>query len=450
MQKRSLVGLAATTTILVGGGAVGALGTGIAGAGSDNSHLVCDGEVTPGTVGMFAHEGGEADAFVAAVEAYNAGPGAELGVTVELTLIPEGQYTDQLNAAAAAGDIPAILEFDGPNMANLAWAGSLLAIDSCVSDELRDNFLPSLIQQGTYDDRLFGLGSFDSGLGLYAYRSALEEVDARIPTGPADAWTAAEFEQILRDLQEAGYDHPLDPKFWYGIQGEWSTYAFAPIVWSAGGDLIDRDGYQSADGVLNSDDVVTALELLQSWIDDGLLDVNAADDSNFLTKSSPISWVGHWMYGQYKEAAGDDLVVLPLPDFGAGSRTGMGSWAWGMGVGTVDADTSWSVIEFLVSDATILEITAANGAIPATKTAIAESPVHQPGGDLAIFVEQLDGAPDIAVPRPVTPAYPTITSTFRTLLDNIVQGADVREELDIAVAEIDADIVANEGYPVIG
>jgi multiple sugar transport system substrate-binding protein len=442
MQKRSLIGLSAATTLLVAApAAVGASRPASTDAGG------CDGTIDEGTVTMFAHEGSEADAYTAAIDGFNSGPGADLGVTVDLTLIPEGQYTDQINSAAAAGDLPAVLDFDGPTMANLAWVGSLVPIESCISDELRENLLPSLVQQGTYNDQLYGVGSFDSGLGLYAWKSALEEVGARIPTGASDAWTADELEQILRDLQDAGYEHPLDPKFWYGVQGEWSTYAFAPIVWSAGGDLIDRETYATADGVLNTPEVAAALTQFQTWVTDGLVDADAADDSNFLEKRSPISWVGHWMYGPYKEAAGDDLIVLPLPDWGNGTRTGMGSWAWGMTSNAGDPDAAWAVIDYLMSDETILAITDVNGAIPGTQTAIAQSPVHQPGGDLALFVEQLNGAPDIAVPRPVTPAYPTITSVFRTLLDDIIQGADVQSELDNAVAEIDADIEANDGYP---
>ena len=474
MHKRSLIGLAAVAMLAVGCGgdddgeaadpptetaddggddtaddtatAPGESGDGDGGGGGGGDGG-CDGTVEPGTLAMFAHEGGEAAAYTAAVDAYNAGPGAELGVTVDLTLVPEGQYTDQVNSAAAAGDLPAILDFDGPNMANLAWAGHLVPIDSCISDELRADILPSLIEQGTYAGELYGVGSFDSGLGLYAWSSALEEVGARVPTGADDAWTADELEQILRDLQGAGYEHPLDTKFWYGVQGEWSTYAFAPIVWSAGGDLIDRDGGQTADGFLNTPEVVDAFTTLQTWVNDGLIDVDAADDSNFLEQRSPISWVGHWMYAPYREAAGDDLVVLPLPDFGSGSRTGMGSWAWAMTSAADDPDAAWSVIEFLMSDETILGITEVNGAIPGTRSAIAQSPNHQPGGELALFVEQLEAAPDVAVPRPVTPAYPNITSTFRTLLDNVIQGADVQGELDTAVAEIYADIEANDGYP---
>lgn len=441
MTTRKRAGAVALAT-----GAMLVAGCGGGGGGATET-AACDGEVDPGTVTMFAHEGAEADAYKAAVEAFNNGPGQELELEVDLTMIPEGQYTDQVNSAAASGDLPAVLDFDGPNMANLAWSGHLVPIEDCISDELRDNVLPSLIQQGTYADNLYSVGSFDSGLGLYAYKSALDEVGAEIPTTAEEAWTADELEQILRDLQEAGYEHPLDTKFWYGSQGEWFSYAFDPIIWSAGGDVIDRDDYQTADGQLNSPEVVEAMTTFQTWVQDGLIDKDAADDTNFLTKKSPISWVGHWMYQPYLEAAGDDLVVLPLPDFGTGSKTGMGSWAWGMTPNAEDPDAAWAVIEHLMSDDVIGQITEVNGAVPGTQSTIDASELYKEGGPLALFVEQLQAAPDVAVPRPVTPAYPTITNTMTTTIDDIVQGEDVQTALDKAVEDIDADIETNEGYP---
>jgi multiple sugar transport system substrate-binding protein len=153
------------------------------------------------------------------------------------------------------------------------------------------------------------------------------------------------------------------------------------------------------------------------------------------------------MYTTYKEAAGDDLVLLPLPDFGEGTRTGMGSWAWAIANGVQDADAAMAVIEYMVSDDVVLEVTAANGAVPGTKTAIEKSPNHAAGGELELYVTQLEGAPDIAMPRALTPAYPTMTQTFTATLDDIMQGKDVKTALDEAVAIIDADIEANEGYP---
>ena len=155
------------------------------------------------------------------------------------------------------------------------------------------------------------------------------------------------------------------------------------------------------------------------------------------------------MYNPYKEALGDDLVVLPLPDFGEGTRTGMGSWLWAItSAGAItDADAAWAFIEFAMSDASILEITNVNGAVPATKSALEQAPLFADGGPLEIFVQQLEGAPNIAVPRPITPGYPTVTSEFWGAMDKILLGADVKETLDAAAAAIDADVDENEGYP---
>lgn len=425
-----------------------ALIAGACGGGGLEAAAECDDEIPDGSVvTVWMHEGSEYEAMSGVMESFNTTRGAELGLSVEVVPIPEGGYTDSLKAAAAAGDLPDVIEFDGPVLYNFAWAGSVLSMESCISDDVRDNMLPSLIEQGTYAGELWGVGTFDSGLGLWAWRSALDEVDARIPEGADDAWTAAEFETILRDLKAAGYEFPLDIKPWYGSQGEWFGYGFAPILWSAGAALIDRDDYASADGVLNSEEAVTALTQFQTWINDGLVDMQAEDDSNFIEKRSPVSWVGHWMYGSYSEAAGDDLVLLPLPDFGEGTRTGMGSWGWAIANGVQDGDAAMAVIEFMVSDDAVLAVTAANGAVPGTKSAIAKSPNHAEGGPLELYVEQLEGAPDVATPRALTPAYPTLTQTFSGLLDDIMNGRDVKTALDEAVAVIDADIDANEGYP---
>ncbi len=428
--------------------AVMAMIAGACGGGGLEAAAECDGEIPSGSsVTVWMHEGSEYTELDAAMQAFNTGRGSELGITVEVVAIPEGQYTDQIKAAAAANDLPDVIEFDGPTMANFAWAGSILAMEDCISDDVKDNMLPSLIEQGTYAGNLWGIGTFDSGLGLWAWRSALEEVGATIPTSPDEAWTAEEFEGVLRDLKAAGYEFPLDIKPWYGSQGEWFAYAFAPMLWSAGASLIDRDNYDSADGALNGDEAVEVLTLFQKWVNDGLIDMQAADDSNFTEGRSPISWVGHWMYSTYKEALGDDLVLLPLPDFGEGTRTGMGSWAWAIANGATDGDAAMAVIEHMVSDDVILAVTGANGAVPGTKTAIAKSSLHAPGGELELYVTQLEGAPDIARPRALTPAYPTITQTFTSTLDDIMQGKDVKTALDEAVAIIDADIDANEGYP---
>ncbi len=110
----------------------------------------------------------------------------------------------------------------------------------------------------------------------------------------------------------------------YGI-GEWYTWGFSPILQSAGADLINRSNYQTATGTLNSDAAVKALTTVQSWFKAGYVDPND-DDASFLKGRTPISWVGPWVYDPYAQAAGKDLAIVPLPNFGNGSKAGNGSW----------------------------------------------------------------------------------------------------------------------------
>lgn len=93
-------------------------------------------------------------------------------------------------------------------------------------------------------------------------------------------------------------------------------------------------------------------------------------------------------------------------------------------------------------------MTEANGAVPATRSAIALSPLYREEGPLHLFVVQL--AEGHAVPRPQTPAYPVISSAFRRAFADIRNGAPVKETLDDAAALIDQDISDNRGYAPAG
>lgn len=440
MRKHMLLPAAVAATALVATGCSGGSGTA--------SDATCDGTIDGNhEISVFYHAGGkEKAAFTSVVEDFNK---SQDKVTLKVESVPEGTYNDAVQAAAASGELPELLDFDGPNLYNYAWNGNLIPLDECLPKKTVDDLLPSIVEQGTYADQLYGVGAFDSGMVIYAYRSALEEIDARIPKGTDDAWTAAEFTRILADLQDAGYRRPLDAHMWYGRQGEWFSYAFSPILQSAGGDLIDRSEFQSADGVLNSPESVKAMETFQSWFDKGYVDTEAQDDSPFLEKRSPLAWHGMWAYkGGYEEAAGDDLVVLPLPDFGKGSKTGMGSWQFGITTQAEDPDAAAAFVQFLLETDNLLTMYDAVGAPPSTNTALAETDLYAKGGPMELVTQNLEQAPEVAVPRPQTPAYPAITQAFAQAVDDITQGKDVKEALDGAVQRIDRDIQDNGGYPL--
>jgi len=394
------------------------------------------------TITVWAHHGKpeEWKTMQAQVERFNA---SQPSVTAKLVEIAEANYDTQVQSAAASRQLPDVLEFDGL-LANYAWKGYLQPLDGLAAG-VRSDLLPSLVQQGTYGGKFYAVGTFDSGLGLFANRRLLEQVNARIPTNVASAWTIAEFNQLLARLTEqekrsGGDGQVLDLKRDY--RGEWWTYGFYACLVSAGADLIERTNYRSADGVLNSPKAVAALANLRHWFQAGYVDPNT-DGRAFIAGKTAISWVGHWEYPRYRQALGEQLILLPLPNFGQSSRTGMGSWAWGITRESSNPEAALRFLEFLLRLEEIEAIVAANGAVPARRSVIERSELYRADGPLRLFAEQLHQS---AVPRPVTPAYPVITSAFQEVMAKVIEGGDVKSALDGAVKTIDQDIRDNDGY----
>ncbi|TYC02999.1 MAG: sugar ABC transporter substrate-binding protein [Kosmotoga sp.] len=364
-------------------------------------------------------------------------------VYIKAVQLPEGSYNDQVNSAALAGDLPDILDLDGPYIANYAWAGYLRSLEDLVPEKMMKDFLPSIIDQGTYDGHLYALGTFDSGLAFWGNKKYLDKVGARIPKSVDDAWTFLEFMDIVKKLQKLDeVKYALDFKLNYGV-GEWYTYGFSPFFQAFGADLIDRTDFMSAEGVLNGPEALAAAAWFQSLFERGYANPNPPGDTEFISGDAALSWVGHWVYNQYKNELGDDLVLIPAPKFFK-QVTGMGSWAWSITTNCENPEAAWKFLSFILRPEEILKMTNANGAVPSRQSAYEMSELYGEGGPLNIFVQQLE---TIAVPRPVTPAYPTITSAFAQAIDNIINGSDIREQLNRAVKEIDEDIEYNAGYP---
>lgn len=398
-----------------------------------------------GVLSVWVHAGQDSErkTIEQQVKRFNA---SQKDTKIKLTFIPEGSYNAQVQAAALSRDLPDILEFDGPFVYNYVWQQNLIPLDNLLSRAVRQDILPSILQQGTYRGRLYSIGTFDSGLGLYGNRSLLNAAGVRIPTNNKDAWSLAEFNQVLAALAQKDRDRQvIDLKLNY--KGEWFTYGFSPILQSAGGDLIQRTTYQTASGILNGDRAVNAMQQLQTWIQQGYVDPNL-DDAAFAQKRVALSWVGHWVYKDYadpKKGIGKDLVVLPLPNFGQGSKTAQGSWNWGITKNSKNPKAAIRFLEFLLQPREVLAMANANGAVPGTKRAIAQSPLYAPGGPLRLFSEQL--LTGQTVPRPQTPAYPVITSAFQEAFANVRNGLKVQEALDKATTTINLDIQDNQGYP---
>lgn len=350
---------------------------------------------------------------------------------------PQGAYNDAIVAAAAADDLPCLLDMDGPIVPNWAWAGYIQPLG--LPQEITDSLLPTAI--GTYQDEIYSAGYWDAALAIFARGSVLEDNDIRIPTTD-EPWTLDEFDAALATLKSAGYDTPLD----IGAEdaGEWWPYAYSPMLQSAGGDLIDRDTMLTADGTLNGPEAARFFTWFQEAFEQGhASNSGTIGNEEFNADEVALSYTGVWNALDSLDAVGDDLLILPPPDLGTGPKIGGGSWQWGISSTCDSPEGARAYLEFSFQDEYVTAFSDKQIVIPATEGAVEASEHFGPDGDLRPFVEL---SQEFAVLRPQTPAYPVISSTFEKAGKDIMNGADVQSTLDGAVAEIDANIQSNDGY----
>jgi multiple sugar transport system substrate-binding protein len=184
------------------------------------------------------------------------------------------------------------------------------------------------------------------------------------------------------------------------------------------------------------------LSTIRGWAKAGWTD---ASGNGFAAGKDPIAWVGHWQFDAYTKAFPGDVRIVPLPNFGRSTATGMGSWQWGITAGATDGDAAWRFLSFLLRPSQVLRMTQANGSVPATLSAIRRSPRFAPGGPEHLYIEQLENR--IARPRPQTPAYPALSAAWsKAFQDVILRLRPVKPELDAAARAAQQDLADHDYY----
>ena len=376
---------------------------------------------------VWAHEGQPAEKQ-ALQKIFDAFSHSQQKIKVTVEFKQEQGYGDRVSAAAMARALPDILDVDGPYTAYFAKIGVLSPVDSFMTPELRNDVIPTILDQGTVKDSLYTLGAFDSTVVLYTNQSVMEECNITPPKAIDNAWTWDEFVLALRTIKQCRPDLiPLET--FMGWTGEWLVYAFTPIVWSNDAELIsDTNGL--CEGYLNGPRAVEALSKWQSLFTEFLTDKNAPP-GQFRDGKAAMAWGIFNRWPIYKENK-INFGMSPLPKI-LQPKSPSGSWCWGITSACKEKEAAFEVIKWLVHPRDgVVPMCKANGGIPARKSAIELMPEYKQTRGL--FIDQLTRS---AETRPITHAYGTLTKELSRALDDIANGADVKSVLDRAVERID-------------
>lgn len=397
------------------------------------------GSTGPATkISMWSHAAGNDQEIATVEEAIADFNASQTNYEVVLEQFPQESYNDSIAAAAASNTLPCIVDVDGPIMPNWAWAGYLQPLNL---DPERESALLAGAK-GYYNGTLYSAGAWDAALGLLARKSTLESVGARIPTVD-NPWSKDEFDALLAAIDASGdYDYAID--WGNGWTGEWFPYAFSPLMQSFGGDLIDRTTFESADGVINSPEAVAFGDWFGGTFKKGYANpAQTGDRTEFIAGTIALQYNGNWAVKDALAAIGDDLLILPPPNFGQGPKIGAASWQFSVSSSCENPEGATEFINFILQDKYIVAFANRIGLIPATAGAAAEVPSYAPGGEFSMYV---DFSNQYAVLRPPTPAYLSISTIYEKAVADIINGANAKQALDAAADEIDANLADNDFY----
>ncbi|MCJ8220682.1 sugar ABC transporter substrate-binding protein [Bacillus paralicheniformis] len=396
------------------------------------------------TLTMWVHvsdDSEEGKVYQKRVDAFNKKYASE-NVKAKINFIPRsgngGGYEDKVNAALTTNTLPDVITLDGPNTAAYAKSGVIAPLDEYIKDQ--DDLLPSIKQQGTYQGKLYAIGVSESSVGIYYNKKMLKDAGVDLKTLPTveNPWTWDEFLELCKKLKNK-YDKPaIDMQL--QSKDEMLTYALLPFVWSAGGDVLSKDGKKS-EGVFNDKPTVAAMTFIQTMLKEGYTTRTPVKQA-FETEKYPMKMSGVWTVTDMETNFPNvDYGVMPYPVSPKTKKlvSPSGSWQFAMTQTSENKEWSAKLVDWMTNKESNLELSRSIAALP-VRYSSEKVMAKEFSDEMNVFLQQLK---ETGHARPVTPAYPQVTRAFQQAIDDISffdQHQDIQSVLDTRAKEMQSAI----------
>ncbi len=382
----------------------------------------------------------EGQAYRAAVESFNEQYDGTYFADIEF--VPRndsgGGYSDKINASVMSGGLPDVMTVDGPNIAAYAANGIIQPLAELTEEE-KGVYLESILEQGTYDGKLYALGVMESSVGLYYNKEILDKAGIEVPDAD-HPWTWSQFMEILEKVkpytdEKKGY--PLDMTF---PVGEASIYYYAPFVWSNGGNLVSEDGL-SVDGTFNSEKNLETMQFFRTIVEKKYMS-EAPIDKLFESGKAAFKFDGAWevntVYNSYPDLKLGVAPYVVSDDWDGGRYTPTGSWAFAASADTEHIEGATKLVQCMSGVESGIRIWEMSKSLPSTYEAFENIDVFQTDENYNALYEQLN---KYGHPRPKTPVYPQVSTCFQQVLESVALGGkDAKTEMDKSVERINAKL----------
>jgi multiple sugar transport system substrate-binding protein len=347
------------------------------------------------------------------------------GTDVKEVAVPYDQLHQKLLTAAAGSDLPDVVRSDIAWVPEFSKLGLLEQLDASMPDfqQFASKVFPGTLATNKYKGKYFGL-PLDTNTRVQMYSEAAL-TKAGVTAAP----------KTFDDLKTLGDKLNGTGVFAFADNGL-SGWNVLPWIWSAGGDITDKD-YTKATGYLNSPASVSGVQMLfdlykkQEMPNIVLGGTGGTPTSDGLATAKYATILdGPWMYPIFAGAHPDfKLQVAPVPAGPGGSVSVVGGEDVVVVKQSKNKALALEFTRYLLSDEAQLAF-----AKVGQMSVLQNLDVVSVNPNYRAFVEQLK----TARPRPVVPSWPKIDDLLQKKLQSAFKGdLTVQAALDQAATEID-------------
>lgn len=289
----------------------------------------------------------------------------KVNATIKHQSVPYPQYNPKVLQQVSTKTLPDLLMINNPDLPQFAVTGALRPLTELDVDT--DAFLPSVLEVGKYEDKLYGLAPNVNSLVLFYNKKMLTEAGVAVPTTWAELGDAA---AKLTQGDRFGFTYSAST----GTEGTWT---FIPFLWSNGGSQLKLDAPEAVEALT----FYTKLAL-DGYVSKSVVNWSQADAKDqFASGKAAMMINGPWQIPSLQKTEGLEWgsVTIPVPKAGDTPVAPLGGELWTVPVSSGDRESrSASVVACLNSAEKQLETALTNNTVPSNEKAADELVTKQP------------------------------------------------------------------------
>lgn len=380
------------------------------------------------------HTEDEEDYFLALVDEYNE---SQEEVVVEYTTFNQSDYSNTtIPVAFAGGEGPDIFMTSPGDFQKYVDNDVLANLSTSIDEEVKDDFLPSALEQVTIGGEILAIPFELEPLGLYYDKDIFEENSIKPPTTWDELLEVAD--QLTTDeMSGIALPHDKSPYF---------NFIWYPFLWQNGGGVLNEEGTES---IFNTPETAEALDMWGTMFQEGYapskLQYGPAEIDNIGEGDTAMLIAGSWAIPRAEKEFSDTnfgVVSIPAPDDGK-FITAAGGWKLAVNKNSdyVEEASDFAVWAFGSKDITHTKefVTEVKFAYPARQSVINEAEEFYDKGLRKVFTEEIF---DTARPEP---KYgPEIIDAVGEAMQEVMTGEATGEEAASAAHDKIQNILNSE------